>query len=469
MPDQTEFEDASGRKLAVEDHQLTHGSGKSVLIVEDRPVLAPLLKALFHTRHSPLASVAQVESIGDAEKYLTVHPSHVVLIDLAVIDARGVDAISRVREVAPDSALLVVMDRYETGLAAAVLQHGAQGYLIHDGINEPDLLRAIYDAIERQKVNSRLIHAKERAEATLYCIGDAVVCTDDSGNISFLNLVAEQLTGWRCREAMGRPMGQVLRIRNDKGHEVVPNPVEKAALLNRSGHLPPDSFLIRRDETTLAIEDSIAPILDPKGASSGAVIVFRDVSIARATALEVAHSAQHDFLTGLPNRMLLIDRLSQAIAAAPRHRRKIAVLYLDLDGFKNINDSLGHGVGDKVLQSVAAQLVKCVRTEDTVSRQGGDEFVVLLARVDNPKDIQISVDRMLKAISEVHTVVQQCPPVSASIGVSVYPEDGQDPDTLIRNADAAMYRAKEKGRRRFQFFQGGATGATVGSDLLRMG
>ena len=151
---------------------------------------------------------------------------------------------------------------------------------------------------------------------------------------------------------------------------------------DRTVHLPSNCILVRRDGFEIPIEDSVAPIHDREGQATGAVIVFRDVSAARAMALQMTHSAEHDFLTGLPNRMLLNDRISQAIALAPRHMKKVAVLFLDLDGFKHINDSLGHPIGDKLLQSIAKRLVDCVRGSDTVSRQGGDEFVVLLSEVE---------------------------------------------------------------------------------------
>ena len=170
-------------------------------------------------------------------------------------------------------------------------------------------------------------------------------------------------------------------------------------------------------------------------------------------ALQMTHSAEHDFLTGLPNRMLLNDRVSQAIALAPRHMKKVAVLFLDLDGFKHINDSLGHPIGDKLLQSIAKRLVDCVRGSDTVSRQGGDEFVVLLSEVEQPEDAAITARRMLQAVARAHSIDQHDLHVTTSIGVSIYPDDGLDAETLIKNADTAMYQAKENGRQSYQFFK----------------
>jgi diguanylate cyclase (GGDEF)-like protein len=165
------------------------------------------------------------------------------------------------------------------------------------------------------------------------------------------------------------------------------------------------------------------------------------------------HTAQHDFLTGLPNRMLLNDRIRQAIALAPRHEKRVAVLFLDLDGFKHINDSLGHSVGDKLLQSIAHRLVECVRASDTVSRQGGDEFVVLLSEAEQWEDAALIADRMLAAVAQVHTIDQLDLHITTSIGVSVHPGDGEDAETLIKNADTAMYQAKENGRQSYQFFK----------------
>jgi len=294
---------------------------------------------------------------------------------------------------------------------------------------------------------------KERAQVTLDCIGDAVVCTDISGNVTFLNLMAEKMTGWLRQEAAGLPMAKVFRIMDATSHEITANPMDRAIDQNRTVHLPPNCILLRRDGFEIPIEDSVAPIRDRQGQPTGAVIVFRDVSVARAMAVEMAHSAEHDFLTGLPNRLLLNDRVSQSIAFAQRHAKKVAVLFLDLDGFKHINDSLGHPVGDKLLQSVAKRLADCVRGSDTVSRQGGDEFVVLLSEVEHSEDAAITARRMLQMVAKVHSIDQHDLFVTASIGLSIYPDDGPDVETLIKNADTAMYQAKEDGRQSYQFFE----------------
>jgi diguanylate cyclase (GGDEF)-like protein len=261
------------------------------------------------------------------------------------------------------------------------------------------------------------------------------------------------MMGWSLQEALGHPMAEACRILDATSREAIPNPMTMAVGLNRTMHLPSNCVLIRRDGFEIPIEDSVAPIRDSKGQISGAVIVFRDSSAARTMAQQLEYSAQHDVLTGLPNRLLLNDRVGQAIALALRHSKKVAVLFLDLDGFKHINDSLGHPMGDRLLQSIAQRLVDCVRASDTVSRQGGDEFVVLLSEVEESKDAADMARRMLQATAEPHSVGQHDLHVTVNIGVSVYPDDGGDAETLIKNADTAMYQAKENGRQSCQFFK----------------
>jgi len=211
--------------------------------------------------------------------------------------------------------------------------------------------------------------------------------------------------------------------------------------------------LIRRDGSESAIEDSAAPIHDRAGRVIGAVIVFHDVGTARAMALQMTHSAQHDVLTNLPNRMLLNDRISQSIALARRYDRPIALIFLDLDHFKYINDSLGHDIGDSLLQCISKRLLASVRASDTVSRQGGDEFVILLSEITCPEHAATSANKILLSLSAPCSIGGHDLHINGSIGISVYPEDGEDAETLIKNADMAMYHAKERGRNNFQFFK----------------
>ena len=426
---------------------------KKVLLVEDNPGDARLLREMLNEPGAQSLELIHVERMSAAEKHLAEQVFDIILLDLGLPDAHGLGAVQRAHVAAPRVPLVVLTGFDDEALAAQALQQGAQDYLIKGQIETRGLLRALRYAVERKAMEEALFVQTERAQVTLNSIGDAVACTDISGNITFLNLVAEKMTGWTWHEGAQRPMAEVFRILDATTRATIPNPMEMAVGLNQTLHLPSNCVLIRRDGFEIPIEDSVAPIHDREGQATGAVIVFRDVSAARAMAVQMAHSAQHDFLTGLPNRMLLNDRVNRAISLAPRHQKKVAVLFLDLDGFKHINDSLGHPTGDKLLQSITKRLVDCVRSSDTVSRQGGDEFVVLLSEVAQPEDAAITARRMLQAVAEAHTIDQHDLHVTTSIGLSVYPDDGLDAETLIKNADTAMYQAKENGRQSYQFFK----------------
>jgi diguanylate cyclase (GGDEF)-like protein/PAS domain S-box-containing protein len=426
---------------------------KTLLLIEDNPGDARLVREMFREHESSAAVLTHVESMGEAESYLSKNVVDLVLLDLGLPDAHGLEAVRRAHAAAPRVALVVLSGLDDESTAAQALQQGAQDYLIKGQIEPHMLLRALRYAVERKVMEDDLFVEQERAIVTLNSIGDAVACTDVMGNISFINDVAQKLTGWSRAEAHGRSMCEVLQIVDASTHETIPNPMELAFGESQSMHLPPNCVLIRRDGNEIPIEDSVAPIYDREGRAIGAVIVFRDVSLSRAMSLEMAHVAQHDFLTGLPNRMLLNDRVAQAIALAHRHTKKVAVLFLDLDGFKHINDSLGHPIGDKLLRSIARRLVNCVRGSDTVSRQGGDEFVVLLSEVEHSEDAAITARRMLQTVAEAHSIDHHDLHVTASIGVSICPDDGQNSETLIKNADTAMYQAKENGRQSYQFFK----------------
>jgi diguanylate cyclase (GGDEF)-like protein len=171
---------------------------------------------------------------------------------------------------------------------------------------------------------------------------------------------------------------------------------------------------------------------------------------AEETAAHMTYMAEHDVLTGLPNRTLLTDRLDRSIALAQRHGKKVALMYVDLDRFKQVNDSLGHPVGDRLLQSVAKRLQACVRQCDTVSRQGGDEFLVLLTEIESAREAGLAAERLIEAMDAPHLIDGHRLEVTLSIGMGLYPDDGGDAVALVRNADLAMYRAKNSGRNHYR-------------------
>jgi diguanylate cyclase (GGDEF)-like protein/PAS domain S-box-containing protein len=391
--------------------------------------------------------------MGQAENRLAERITDIILLDLGLPDAQGLEAVRRARIAAPHIPLVVLTGMDDESLAGQALQEGAEDYLIKGQIDPRGLLRALRYAIERKVMAEALFEEKERAQVTLNSIGDAVISTDITGAITFLNLAAETMTGWSRGEALGRPMSEVFTSFDAFTRGASPNPIGLATGHNGPVNLPTNSLLAGRGRKEIPIEGSVSPIHEKAGKASGVVTVFRDVSAARAMVQQMTHSFEHDFLTGLPNRLLLNDRISQAIALAPRHLKQVAVLFLDLDGFKHINDSLGHPIGDKLLQSIARRLVGCVRISDTVSRQGGDEFVVLLSEAEQWEDAAIVAARMLKAVAEPHPIDSHDLYVTTSIGVSVFPDDGRDAETLIKNADTAMYQAKENGRQSYQFFK----------------
>jgi diguanylate cyclase (GGDEF)-like protein/PAS domain S-box-containing protein len=376
-----------------------------------------------------------------------------VLLDLCLPDCKGIACFDQVWRAAPQVPILLIGSVDAENTAAQAVKRGAQDVLSSARVERHSLPRAILHAVEWRAAEERLLVEQRRADFTLNSIGDAVISIDLASKVTFLNRVAERMTGWLREEALGRPISEVLKLIDAGTREPPPNPLQAAERLGRTVNLTLNCLVVARDGTETPIEDSASPIYDHSDQPIGAVMVFHDVSAARELSLQAIHLSQHDFLTGLPNRVLLNDRLTHAIARSRRNGHHLAVLFVDLDRFKNVNDGLGHVIGDSLLQSVAARLVQCVRGSDTVTRQGGDEFVVLLSEVEHADDAAISAERIIAALIAPHNIAHHNLHVTATIGISIYPEDGPDAPTLIKCADTAMYHAKESGRNNYQFFE----------------
>lgn len=279
---------------------------------------------------------------------------------------------------------------------------------------------------------------KERALVTLQSIGDAVITTNAQGFVQYLNPIAEALTGCSNSTALGQPLGQVYQLTTEKTPAMTTN-IRQSLLISKAGCKYP-------------IEETISPIKNREGETIGSVLVFRDVSERRRILQQMTYQAYHDPLTGLPNRILFNDRLAQALTAAQRNQDEAAVLFLDLDRFKLVNDMMGHAVGDNVLKEVANKLQKCIRKNDTIARLGGDEFTIILPKVDSVQGVGKVTEKIIKALQKPWILGEQEFYLTASIGVAVFPHDGEDAETILKHADISMYRAKERGGNSYQFY-----------------
>jgi diguanylate cyclase (GGDEF)-like protein/PAS domain S-box-containing protein len=308
---------------------------------------------------------------------------------------------------------------------------------------------------QREVVETALLSEQDRAQVTLAAIADAVITVDTQSRIEYLNPVAERLTGWSSEDAEGRPLHEVLMLQNESTGKPVDDAVSR--MLSEGSAVESDGHIVlsRRDGTEIAIDRSVAPIRNRRGKIVGAVLVFQDKSREREYVSRLSHLASHDALTGLINRREFEVRLQRVLTAAREDHGHHAVLYLDLDQFKVVNDTCGHAAGDELLRQVAVMLRPRLREGDALARLGGDEFGVLLEHCPPEPALRIA-EALRKAIADLHFTWQRR---SFRIGVSIglVNVDG-GPATLaniLSAADAACYMAKEKGRDRVQVYRAG--------------
>ncbi len=310
------------------------------------------------------------------------------------------------------------------------------------------------DALVEQRTGELRAEVRERehAEAQLRLLinssGEGVYGVDVEGNCTFCNPVALRLLGYRdVSEVLGKNMHDLIhRERPSACHAP-----ESCKLNSYQDGLPvheDNDFFCRANGECIPVEYRSHPLYS-EGTVVGAVVTFSDITIRKRTQEQVWHQANYDALTGLPNRNLFHDRLDQAVAQANRGNGKVALLFMDLDGFKEVNDSLGHAAGDLLLKEAAHRLAQCIRESDTVARIGGDEFTVILPHAEQMVEARTVAGKILEQLRAPFNLEGHEVSVSASIGIATYPDGSDSAAALIKHADAAMYRAKESGRNRF--------------------
>jgi len=311
----------------------------------------------------------------------------------------------------------------------------------------------IADITERKRAEQAVFAEKERAQVTLQSIGDAVISTDADGRIEYINPVAESLTAWTLEDARGRPIGEVLSLVNEITREPIENPL-LCVLSGGAVSSPADhSVLVTRSGHEVAIQESAAPICDRQGRVIGAVIVFHDVTKERRLKRALSYQASHDALTGLINRREFDNRLHAAVLSAQRGEGTYALLYIDLDQFKVVNDTCGHQAGDRLLRDVTGLLQARVRASDTIARLGGDEFGVLLEGCTVEQSTRIA-DGVRQAIRDYRFVWGATTlSVGASVGVVQITAETESVANVMSAADIACYAAKDEGRNRVHLYE----------------
>jgi diguanylate cyclase (GGDEF)-like protein/PAS domain S-box-containing protein len=310
----------------------------------------------------------------------------------------------------------------------------------------------VHDISERIQAERALREAATVFEST----AEAIMITDTSGVIRRINQAFTNMTGFSAAESLG----QTPRIlKSGRQDELFYKSMWER--LMAQGRWEGEVWNKRKNGDIFPVWQIVSTVRDEQGKAVGFVSLFIDITQKKRDEDEIAYRANYDALTGLPNRNLLAERLGQALKQARREGSRVAVMFVDLDFFKQVNDTLGHAVGDRLLQLVAERMRMCVRETDTIARLGGDEFVILLMDIDEIAPAGIVAEKLIAQMAEVFTIEGNEIHIGASIGITIFPDDGHDIDTLFRNADLAMYRAKTMGRNNAQFFEAALTTAAL--------
>lgn len=441
---------------------MTAAQPVSILVIEDDPGDFGLVKA--HVRLSGIVHGNDKEQIVWAKTLVEGitaarrNKPDVVLLDLSLPDSAGMDTVRKMRAALPGVPIVVLTGHDDRALAVAALQSGAQDYLVKGKFEHDALGRAVRNALVREALESRL----RLSEVAMNSVANGIVITDPHAHIQWVNPAFTKLTGYSLEEVLGRSPGELLK--SGQHDQTFYRNMWETILSGQTWH---GEIINRRKDGSLYDEALIiAPVADDDGTILHFVAILQDITERKQAEEQISNLAFYDTLTQLPNRRLLNDRLVQAMASSKRSGCYGALMFLDLDNFKPLNDKYGHGVGDLLLRTVAYRIVNCVRETDTIARFGGDEFVVMLGELDvdkaeSAKQAGLVAEKIRAALAEPYllkfkhegeaetTVEHRC---AASIGVVLFIGDDASPEDIIKWADMAMYQAKEGGRNAVCFY-----------------
>ena len=436
----------------------------SILVIEDDPGDFGLIRA--HVRLSRLGLSGGKEPLTWAKTLAEgiaagrSNKPDVVLLDLSLPDSAGLATVQAMHTALPGVPIVVLTGHDDSALAVAALQIGAQDYLVKGQYDHDALGRAVRNALVREALESRL----RLFEVALNSVASGIVITDVDAHIQWVNPAFTQLTGFSLEEVLGSNPGELTK--SGKQSPAFYRNMWETILSGQTWH---GEIVNRRKDGSLYDEALvIAPVTGGDGTIRHFVAIMQDITERKQAEEQIRTLAFYDALTQLPNRRLLNDRLGQTMAASKRSGRYGALMFLDLDNFKPLNDTYGHGVGDLLLIEVAHRLTSCVRETDTVARFGGDEFVVMLSELETDKadsatHAGIVAEKIRVTLAEPYLLTckqegnaeaiieHRC---AASIGVALFINHEAGPEEVIKWADIAMYQAKEGGRNSIRFYTG---------------
>lgn len=422
----------------------------SILLVEDNLGDARLIQVLLAEEAGDDMRLTHVPRLSEAVRVLRQDHFDVVLLDLSLPDSHGLETVQALRRQAGNVPVVVLSGLDNEAVALGALKSGAEDYLVKGRADGTLIKRSILYAVERHRIRQRVL----LAEAAFGATDTGIVVLDADYRIIRVNPAFTRLTGFATEDVLGQPPVMLGSGEHEANyHERILGQVSP------EGGWEGEVWNRRRNGEVFPVWLRLNAVRDEGGTLSGYVAVLSDITHRKRAEAELVRQATRDGLTGLPNRSLLRSLMHEAVERATEQGRGCAFLFVDLDGFKDVNDTHGHDIGDELLKDVARRLRGALRASDEVGRLGGDEFVVLLNDVADPADAGAVAGKIVGALSAPFHLGAVTASVSASVGVALWPEAGDTAEALLKSADEAMYKAKNNGKNQWCAAGGSRAGA----------
>lgn len=412
----------------------------NILLVEDNVGDARLIQILLAEEAGEEMALTHVSRLSDAVQRLHEAPYDLVLLDLSLPDSQGLETVQTLQREAGGVPVVILSGLDSEAVALGALKSGAEDYLVKGRADGILIKRSILYTIERHRNRQRVL----LAEAAFRATDTGIVVMDAAYRIIRANPAFTRLTGLEAEAILGQPPAMLGSGEQEAGtHERILRD------LSPDGAWEGEVWNRRPNGEVYPVWLRLNAVRDEAGMLSGYVAVLSDITHRKKAEAELVRQATRDQLTGLPNRSLLRSLMHEAVERSTDSGKGCAFLFIDLDGFKAVNDTYGHDVGDELLKDAARRLRATLRASDEVGRLGGDEFVVLLEDLSGDADAGAVAAKLVAALSEPYGVGAVTASVSASVGVAIHPADGTSADALLKAADEAMYEAKGQGKNRW--------------------